>query len=163
MTPFFIIMGVSGCGKSTIGQQLAQALGCPFYDADDFHPPQNIAKMEQGIALTDEDRQPWLAGLQTVIANEQAQGQTAVLACSALKKKYRTQLQAGNHQVRFIYLAGSYDLIRQRLQTRQGHYMKSDLLQSQFDALEPPSADEALIIDAAQPVQTILNTIQRQL
>lgn len=163
MTPFLIVMGVSGCGKSTIGQQLANRLGCAFYDADDFHPPANVVKMGQGIPLTDADRQPWLARLQALIATEQAQGHTAVLACSALKQAYRQQLRAQQNQVRFIYLAGTFELILTRLQARQGHYMKSDLLQSQFDALEEPTADEALIIDAAQPVETILDTIQRQL
>lgn len=156
----FIIMGVSGCGKSTIGQALADRLGCPFYDGDYFHPSQNVAKMAGGQPLTDEDRIPWLARLHQMMAEHEAKGETAVFACSALKKKYRDQLRDGLTAVQFIHLQGSFDLIWARMQARQGHYMKAPMLQSQFDTLELPSPDEALTIPAAEDVETILDIVK---
>ena len=120
MTIFYVIMGVSGCGKSTIGQALADQLDCPFYDGDDFHPPENVAKMSSGIPLNDADRAPWLARLAELITAHWQRGETAVLACSALKKRYRDQLRV-NSQVQFVHLAGSFDLIWQRMLSRPGH------------------------------------------
>jgi gluconokinase len=158
MSDVFVMMGVSGCGKTTIGQALADRLNCPFYDGDDFHPPENVAKMSRGIPLNDADRAPWLARLATLIEGHLERGETAVLACSALKKRYRDQLRVSN-QVRFIYLEGSFDLIWQRMQTRSNHYMKADMLHSQFDALEPPAASEAVTIPIAQDVATIVAQI----
>jgi gluconokinase len=164
---FLIIMGVSGSGKTTVGRLLAARLHCPFYDADHFHPPENIAKMAAGRPLTDADRSPWLARLQELIAHHLAQGQTAVLACSALKKSYRDHLRPENGRaggtvtgtVLFIYLHGSFELIWERMQSRPGHYMKAEMLQSPFDALEPPSQDEALLIDISNPVEEIVEKI----
>lgn len=156
----FVIMGVSGCGKTTIGQALAEKLNCPFYDGDNFHPPQNVAKMAAGNPLTDEDRTPWLARLHEMMAAHEAKGETAVFACSALKKKYREQLRAGLTAVHFIHLQGSFGLIWERMQARQGHYMKASMLQSQFDALESPGPDEAAAIPAEEDVDTILELIQ---
>jgi carbohydrate kinase (thermoresistant glucokinase family) len=157
----FIIMGVSGCGKSTIGQALADRLGCPFYDGDHFHPPPNVAKMAGGQPLTDEDRIPWLATLHEMMRAHEIEGETAVFACSALKKIYRDQLQDGLTTVQFIYLQGSFDLFWERMQARQGHYMKAPMLQSQFDTLEPPGPAEALTIAADADVDAILTLIQR--
>ncbi len=162
MTQTYIVMGVSGCGKSTIGAALAQKLACPFYDADDFHSPENVAKMGRGIPLTDADRKPWLATLHDLLADHSAQEETAVLACSALKRKYRDQLQVDNN-VQFIFLQGSFDLIWQRMQTRQNHYMKAEMLKSQFDALEPPGTDKAITIEIDQDVENILQLIENQI
>ena len=155
---FFIVMGVSGCGKTTVGEALAAHLHCPFYDGDDFHPPENVAKMAQGIPLDDADRTPWLARLAALIREHVDRGETAVLASSALKTQYRDQLRV-SQRVQFIYLEGSFDLIWQRMQTRQNHYMKADMLRSQFEALEPPDADEAITIPIDQDVAGILTVI----
>jgi len=155
-------MGVSGCGKTTVGMALADRLGCSFYDGDDFHPPENVAKMASGTPLNDNDRYPWLARLHDLLAEHEERGETAVLACSALKKKYRDQLQV-NNETRFIFLHGSFDLIWQRMQARKNHYMKADMLQSQFDTLEPPGADEAVIINIDQSIETILEQIQAKI
>ena len=142
MTSVYVVMGVSGSGKTTVGQALARALDCPFYDADDFHPPENVAKMAGGVPLTDADRAPWLARLHKLLADHVQRKQTAVLACSALKEAYRERLRRGLSGVRFIYLQGDFDLIRERMQARENHYMKAEMLQSQFDALEPPPQHE---------------------
>jgi gluconokinase len=159
MSHVFLLMGVSGSGKSTVGLALAQKLGVPFYDGDDFHPPENIAKMSAGIPLDDGDRVGWLARLHGLIADHLARGDTAVVACSALKKSYRDQLRQGNHGLQIIYLEGSFDLIRQRIETRQAHYMPAAMLQSQFDTLEPPSPHNSLIINSAESLDNIINHI----
>ncbi len=156
----FIIMGVAGCGKSTVGRALAAALACPFFDGDDFHPPENVEKMANGIPLTDEDRVPWLSRLNQLLHG--AAGGRAVLACSALKKNYRTQLRTGEADVQFIYLAGDYETLRARLAGREGHFMKPGMLKSQFAALEPPVGEDAFTIDADQPVAQIIHTILEQ-
>lgn len=155
----FVIMGVSGCGKSTIGQALADRLHCPFYDGDHFHPPENVAKMASGQPLADEDRTPWLSRLHEMMAEHEENGDTAVFACSALKKKYRDQLRGRLENVLFIHLQGSFDLIWGRMQARQGHYMKAPMLHSQFETLELPGPDEALTISAEENVETILDMI----
>jgi gluconokinase len=155
------MMGVSGCGKTTVGKALAQELDCPFYDGDDYHPPDNIAKMAKGLPLNDDDRYPWLAVLHNLIKGHLEKGETAVLACSALKKKYRDQLRAGNEDVLFIFLHGDFDTIWQRMLSRSGHYMKEDMLQSQFEALETPYEDEAIIVSIDQSVDDILVQISR--
>jgi gluconokinase len=141
-----VVMGVSGAGKSTVGQLIAERLGCPFRDADSFHPPANIAKMSSGQPLTDEDRWPWLAAIAAWIAEHRAAGTTCVVTCSALKRVYRDIVT--DHQradVRLVHLVGSFDLIAARLAARKGHFMPPALLKSQFDALEPPAADEHVI------------------
>jgi carbohydrate kinase (thermoresistant glucokinase family) len=155
-----IVMGVAGCGKSTIGQQLADRLGWPFYDGDDFHPPANIQKMSEGIPLTDEDRSGWLITLADLIGNHVRHNQSAVIACSALKKKYRDILHV-DASVRFVYLRGSYDLIEARLRQRSGHYMPSNLLSSQFASLEEPHG--ALTVDISLPPEQLVTEIIRQL
>jgi gluconokinase len=156
-----ILMGVSGSGKTTIGQLLAQDLGWRFADGDDFHPQANIDKMRGGIPLTDDDRAAWLAVLRTLIDSLMQQNQSAVIACSALKRSYRDRLQSADRSVYFVYLKGDYHLILQRLQQRQGHFMKADLLASQFATLEEPTG--VLTADIAQDPRTIVNFIEREL
>ena len=133
-----VVMGVSGSGKTTVGKALASALGIPFYDADDFHPQDNIVKMEQGIPLQDLDRESWLETLSKNLTQwEAATG--AVLACSALKEMYRTVLSSGvNNDMTWVYLYGRSELIKERMAGRRGHYFKPELLDSQLADLEPP-------------------------
>lgn len=136
---FILIMGVTGSGKTTVGERLSVDLGWPFFDADDFHPPANVRKMAEGIPLTDEDRAPWLETLQHLVAEHEARGEDGVLACSALKESYRTILASGAH-LAVVYLKAEPDLIRARLADRHGHYMSPSLIESQFDDLEEPQA-----------------------
>lgn len=133
-----VLMGVSGAGKTVIGERLAKALGWVFCDADDFHPAANIAKMRQGIPLEDDDRAPWLAVLGQEILQWLQGGRDVVLACSALKARYREQLSLNHPQVKLVYLHGSPWLIEQRLGQRKNHFMASGLLQSQLESLEEP-------------------------
>ena len=154
---FFIVMGVSGSGKTSVGKSLAEHLGWDFYDADDFHPPENVAKMAKTIPLTDSDRAPWLAALHELISSSLARNLPGVLACSALKERYRQKLLEGNDGVRLIYLKGSYDLIWSRMSARKDHYMKPHMLQSQFETLEEPV--NALIVDVTPSVDEILKVI----
>jgi gluconokinase len=148
-----LVMGVSGAGKSTVGQLIAASLGAPFRDADSFHPPANVAKMSSGQPLTDEDRWPWLKAIAAWIAEHRAAGTTCVVTCSALKRVYRdvvTDRQRAD--VRIVYLKGDFDLIAARLAARKGHFMPPALLKSQFDTLQEPAPDEHAIvapIDAA--------------
>jgi gluconokinase len=163
MAQVVVLIGVSGSGKTTIGQALAQVLGWPFYDGDDFHPPENIAKMAAGHPLDDRDRQPWLERLGRLIHEHLAQDKSALLACSALKKDYRDQLRQGNPGLRFIYLEGDFDLIWERMAARPGHYMQASMLRSQFADLEPPGPEEALAVSIDQPVAAILGEILQAL
>ena len=140
-----IIMGVTGTGKTTVGELLAEKTGWPPYDADDYHSPANVEKMRAGIPLTDDDRWPWLDRLNAVLRAANGRGESAILACSALKQRYRDRLQQGLESVRWVHLKGDFELIQSRLRQRKGHYMNPALLQSQFDALEPPA--DALIVD----------------
>jgi gluconokinase len=148
-----ILMGVSGSGKSTIGEPLAERLGLPFFDADEFHPPENVAKMAAGTPLTDADRWPWLSLLNGKLKDEK----NAVLACSALKQSYRDALAQGLADCRFVHLRGSLELIRARLAERKHRYMPASLLESQFATLEPPAA--ALTVDIAQPPERCVEQI----
>jgi len=150
-------MGVSGVGKTTIGQQLARELKWPFADADEFHSEANVARMRQGIPLDDTDRAPWLQSLHDAIANWIAAGKSVVLACSALKAAYRQQLLVGP-EVKLVYLHGDFDLLAQRLTTRHGHYMNPGLLHSQFDTLEAPP--DAISIDVSGTVPEIVADIR---
>jgi len=156
-TRFFIVMGVSGCGKSSVGQSLAQFLGWDFYDADDFHPPENVVKMANGIPLDDSDRAPWLASLHELISSSLKADKPGVLACSALKERYRKQLTNGNSGVQIVYLKGGYDLIWSRMEKRTDHYMKPHMLKSQFETLEEPS--NALTIDISISLDDIVQEI----
>lgn len=155
----YVMMGVAGCGKTTIGTALAERLGCPFYDGDNFHPPANVAKMASGTPLNDADRQPWLTRLHDLIEAHSAKGETAVLACSALKQKYRHHLQGDNNDIIFVFLQGSFDVIWQRLKARSNHYMKAEMLQSQFEALEEPASRTTLLIDIREDKKQIIETI----
>jgi gluconokinase len=161
MPMIIILMGVSGVGKTTIGRLLAQDLGWPFYDGDDFHPQTNIDKMRQGIPLTDADRDAWLAALRHLIDALIQDRQSAILACSALKHTYRERLGHDRREVRFIYLKGDYTLIQQRLQARHGHFMPADLLSSQFSTLEEPS--DVPVIDVAQEPEALVQLIKSAL
>ena len=154
---FIIVMGVSGCGKTTVGKLLAEKIGCDFYDGDDFHPPENLAKMAAGIPLSDADRLDWLKRLAAIIKTADQQGKNGVMACSALKEKYRKMLRVEKADVKFVYLQGSYDLIYARMQTREDHYMKPAMLKSQFEALEEPK--DALVEDILQAPEVIVNDI----
>jgi gluconokinase len=158
-TRFFIVMGVSGCGKSSVGKSLARSLGWDFYDADDFHPAENVTKMANGIPLDDSDRAPWLASLNELISSSLKADHPGVLACSALKERYRQQLMNGNDGVQIVYLKGSYDLIWSRMEERADHYMKPQMLKSQFDALEEPT--NALTINISMPLNDIVQKIIR--
>ena len=140
-----IIMGVSGCGKTTVGAALAKDLGLPMLDGDDLHLPESVAKMRNGVALQDADRWPWLDRVGEQLALSATSG-GLVVACSALRRAYRDRIRRLAPSVRFVYLYGSFELIAQRLSQRVGHYMQADLLASQFQALEPPAADEADVI-----------------
>ncbi|WP_448188919.1 gluconokinase [Azospirillum sp. sgz301742] len=155
-----VVMGVSGCGKSTIGQLLADRLGCPFSDADAFHPPGNIDKMSRGMALTDEDRWPWLRAIRAAIVTAIARGEDHVLACSALKESYRRVLSEGD-DVLFVHLTGDPALIRERLAARRGHFFDPALLQNQFDTLETPS--DAIVVDIALGPDRIVEELMRAL
>ena len=160
-TGFLIVMGVSGSGKTTIGKAIADRLGWDFYDADDFHPQENITKMENGSPLTDSDRAPWLSSLHDLIASCLSRARPGVLACSALKERYRQKLLEGNEGVQLIYLRGSYDLIWSRMAARKNHYMKPEMLRSQFEALEEPT--DALVVDISQSVDDIVQGTLRQI
>ena len=142
-----VVMGVTGCGKTTVGAMLAGACGWEFLDADDYHPPRNVAKMRRGEALTDDDRRPWLDSLGGLLAQSAQQGKSVVLACSALKQVYRERLEARCPGLRFAFLAGEKEIIRSRLLSRQGHYMNPALLDSQFAILEAPAG--AIGLDVA--------------
>jgi carbohydrate kinase (thermoresistant glucokinase family) len=156
-----ILMGVSGCGKTTIGKQLSHELNWPFYDGDDFHPRANVEKMRSGIPLTDDDRDPWLATLQNLILEKLRAKQPAILACSALKQKYRDRLQVDRASVRLVFLQGDFATIAERLAARTNHYMNPQLLASQFDALEEPN--DALRINIAQSPGAIVTQIKMAL
>jgi gluconokinase len=141
-----IVMGVSGSGKSTIAEKLAQRLGWSFEDGDRFHPASNVAKMSAGHPLTDEDRWPWLQAIADEIDRVCKAGEHVVIACSALKRSYRDVLVHGRHDIRIVYLNGTQELIAGRLAARKGHFMPPGLLASQFKTLEPPGADENPVI-----------------
>ncbi|MBI43073.1 gluconokinase [Marinobacter lutaoensis] len=154
-TQRFVVMGVSGCGKSLIGARLAESLGLPFFDGDDFHPPENVDKMRRGIPLNDADRQDWLAALNRLLCQHPG----AVLACSSLKPQYRERLRAGNDAV-FIYLKGDFDTIWRRHCQRQGHYFNGrTMLESQFRELVEPSPEEAVHVPVDQPPEAVLRQV----
>jgi gluconokinase len=148
-------MGVVGAGKTTVGSLLAQKLDWQFADADNFHPAANVEKIRQGIPLDDSDRAPWLAALHDAILHWNVEGRNAVLACSALKRKYRDILRVDG--VRFVYLKGDYELIEQRLQTRRGHFASDSILKSQFEDLEKP--DDAITIEVDKTPEAIVSEI----
>ncbi len=156
-----LLMGVAGSGKTTVGLKLAAALGWSFRDADDFHPPENVAKMSAGTPLTDRDRAPWLAAIRAHIEVVLARGESAVVTCSALKEVYRAAAIPPAAHVKLVHLAGDFSLIRERMNARQGHFMKPEMLESQFATLEPPA--QALTVDIAKTPDEIVAEIRRQL
>jgi gluconokinase len=155
-----IVMGVTGAGKTTVGQLLAGQLGWEFADADDFHPAENVEKMRRGIALGDDDRRPWLESLHAAITGWIAAGKNVVLACSALKRVYRQQLEAGP-LVRFVYLKGSSELIGMRLRARHGHFAGGQILAGQFADLEEPVG--AVTVEISSTPQQIVAEIRERL
>jgi gluconokinase len=155
-----LVMGVSGSGKSTVGKALADRLGWTFADADDYHPPANREKMSRGEPLTDEDRQPWLEKLHDLIAEHALEQKTIVLACSALKEKYRDILVGDLEGVTLVFLRGDAELIAERMRQRE-HFMPVSLLETQLATLEPPT--NAIIVDIAQPLEIMLEQVIAQL
>lgn len=159
-----IVMGVSGCGKSTVGQALGAALEWEFRDGDAFHPPANVAKMKSGAPLTDEDRWPWLDAIARYIDETRAQSGHAIIACSALKRVYRDRLKGARPDVTFVHLAGSKELIEARMAARQNHFMPLGLLDSQFATLEAPSDDEgAMIVSVAGAPDEIVHDVLKRM
>ena len=154
-----IVMGVSGSGKTTVGQALAKELGVEMIEADEYHPPDNIAKMAAGIALTDEDRRPWLATLAELLADRHSRGQSTVLSCSALRRAYRDVLRAAvpDDETFMIQLDADQDTLRSRMASRTGHYMPPALLESQLATLEPLQPDEpGVILDATDSPEAVV-------
>src|SRR3954470_3663704 len=163
MTPgkIILIMGVAGSGKTTIGRRLATDLGWPYHEADDFHSAGNKDKMARGIPLDDYDRAPWLASIRAAIDDCLARGQSAGFTCSGLKEKYRRVLMDGAPGVSLVYLACDFETSLARVGRRQGHYMKAEMVKSQFEALEAPA--DALTLDTKQPPDKIIAEIKRTL
>ncbi|MDA5522076.1 gluconokinase [Yersinia kristensenii] len=141
-----IVMGVSGSGKTTVGEAVARRIHAKFIDGDDLHPRANIQKMGSGHPLNDEDRMPWLERLSDAAYSLNHKNETGIIVCSALKRRYRDRLRAGNPEMVFLYLKGSFEVIMGRLKARSGHFMPTDLLNSQFEALEEPGAEEPDVI-----------------
>jgi gluconokinase len=161
-TGLYVVMGVSGCGKTRIGANLAKAIDVPFVEGDDYHPLENVRRMSSGIPLTDEDRAGWLRLLAARIREAKDEGTGLVLACSALKRSYREILRdaARPDALRFIYLRGTREVIGERLRARTGHFMPPSLMESQFEALEEPAADEgAWVYDVAGPAEEMVATL----
>jgi len=161
---FLVVMGVSGAGKTTVGRALARALGWPFHEGDAYHPAANVERMARGQPLTDEDRAPWLAALHDLIARSLASGEHGVLACSALRERYRAALvpaSAPAGTVRFVFLDVPAEVLRARLEHRAGHYMPPSLLPSQLRTLEPPR--DALRVDGTEPPDAIVRVVRSTL
>jgi gluconokinase len=163
-----VLMGVSGSGKTTIGNQLSTALGWDFVDGDTLHPQANIDKMSQGIALTDDDRQPWLETIRALIQHGIENNKNLVLACSALKASYRAMLRQGLEQVKIVYLKASQAILQERMEQRHGHFMPSSLLQSQLDTLEEPTEDAAessttITVDVNQSPEQVVEQIRLEI
>ncbi|WP_067483186.1 gluconokinase [Actinomadura hibisca] len=155
-----VVTGVSGSGKTTVGELLAERLGWEYAEADDFHPPANITKMRAGTPLTDADRRPWLHAIGAWIDGRLAAGAPGVVTCSALKRSYRDLLTGGRERVLLVYLDGDKELIARRISARSGHFFKPEMLDSQFRDLEPPAPDEPVVrvpIDA--PAEEIVRRI----
>lgn len=156
-----VMMGVSGSGKTAVGRLLARRLDWTYYEGDDFHSAANIEKMSKGIALTDADRSPWLASIRKVIDECCARGSDAVIACSALRGKYRRRLADGEPEIRFVYLKGDPVIIRERMNSRDRHYMKTGMLDSQFASLEEP--EDAIVMDVSNSLEDIVSQIETEL
>ncbi|MDE4021536.1 gluconokinase [Glaesserella parasuis] len=154
----FILMGVSSTGKTSIGTEVTRRLGMKLIDGDDLHPRANIIKMGNGIPLNDQDREPWLARINDEAFSLEQKSEKGIIVCSALKKIYRDRIRQGNNDVKFIFLKGSFELVLERMKQRKGHYMKTDMLKSQFATLEEPQADEkdVIFIDIDAPFETVV-------
>ena len=160
-TMVIILIGVAGSGKTTVGRIMAARLGCEFHDADDLHSPQNREKMSRGIALSDEDRLPWLHAVRDLVQQCVLENRDAVIACSALKQSYRDLLVVDAAKVKLVYLKGSRALIAERLARRAGHFFDQRLLQSQFDTLEEPA--DAVVVDISETPERIADAIRARL
>lgn len=159
-----IVMGVCACGKSTIGEHLAAKLGRKFIDGDDLHPRANIQKMASGQPLNDDDRMPWLERIRDAAFSLESKNEHGIIVCSALKKKYRDQIREGNENVTFLFLDGSKDLIMERMRQRQGHFMKENMVNSQFETLERPDAEpQTVIVDIDCSIEEIVAKAAEQL
>ncbi|MDR0244280.1 MAG: gluconokinase [Burkholderia sp.] len=154
-----IAMGVSGAGKSRIGEMLAERLSCTYTDGDAFHSAANKEKMHQGIPLTDDDRWPWLRTIRAAIEEKQRAGETAVFTCSSLKRSYRDVLRGTDTDVRFVYLKGSFEVLHERLKSRTGHFFDPSLLKSQLDTLEEPGPDEAIEVSIELTPEQIVDQV----
>ena len=166
-TTTIVVMGVSGAGKSTVAAELVKRLGWPFAEGDDFHPPENVAKMHAGIPLVDEDRWPWLRRLAGWIGEHEAAGRSAVVTCSALKRRYRDLLREGHPAVWFAHVRADPSLIQRRVEVRRGHYMPPSLLSSQLEILEPladdePGAQISGVAPAAEVAESVLEALSRE-
>jgi gluconokinase len=163
-SPRVVVMGVSGCGKSTVGRELAHLLGVAYVEGDELHPPCNVERMAAGIPLTDADRHGWLQAVAGQLSTPAAVSAGVVVSCSALKRSYRDLLRASAPDVRFVHLTGSRELLAARMAARKDHYMPPSLLQSQLDTLEPPGVDERPItLDIGQDPQTLVKSAAREL
>lgn len=160
MAVAIVLMGVSGSGKTAVGQHLAEILNWPFFDGDDFHPAENISKMSKGIPLQDSDRGAWLSNLQVLLTEEFKKDRPVILAASALKQKYREQLGKVHPNLTFVYLKGSHDLISSRMHERENHFMKEAMLESQFNTLEEPAG--AVVVNIDQSIEEIAAEIIRR-
>lgn len=156
-----VLMGVAGSGKTTVGRLLADQLGWPFRDADEFHPPENVAKMSAGHPLDDRDRAPWLAAIRAYLTAELAAGRSVVVTCSALRQRYRDAIVADPARTRLVHLQGDFRLILDRMTRRTDHFMKPAMLESQFAALEPPAG--VLAVDIDRPPAVIVAEIRSRL
>lgn len=157
----FVILGPMGCGKTTVGKLLAETLGWKFIDADDFHPPENVKKMEDCVPLTDEDRIPWLQTLHKTMSEDMINGKNCVVACSALREFYRKILGIDQKKIVSIYLKGTQEMLQERLRGRKHPYMNNNLLTSQLEALEEPQS--GITVNIVDPPKTIVNTILEQI
>jgi len=155
-----VVMGVTGAGKTTIGRLLAAQLGWPFADADQFHPKANVEKMSRGITLTDADREPWLAAMRSAIQQWISRNESAVLACSALKRSYRSELMVGP-EVRFVYLRGDYETVARQLRMRHGHFATEAILADQFATLEEP--ENVVVLDVGRDPDLMVKEIRAQI
>lgn len=161
----FVFMGVSGSGKSAVAESVAEKIGVPFLDGDFLHPRRNIEKMASGTPLDDDDRAPWLESINSAIYAMQRTHDTSILVCSALKRKYRDILRKENIGVYFIYLKGNFDLIAERMKSRQGHFFKTEMLKSQFEVLEEPlnNHNDIYVIDISFPLDIVINNCVKQI
>ncbi|KER66143.1 gluconate kinase [Burkholderia cepacia] len=158
-----IAMGVSGAGKSRIGEMLAERLSCSYTDGDAFHSAANKEKMHHGIPLTDDDRWPWLRTIREAIEEKQRAGETAVFTCSSLKRSYRDVLRGTDTDVRFVYLKGSFEVLHERLKSRTGHFFDPSLLKSQLDTLEEPGSDEAIEVSIELTPEQIVDQVMQKI